>query len=333
MRLRPSGIRKITPDRRLGRFTPSTATGGGHGPRHHAPAAAWGRPLKVSRAMPIHPKMTADPTQTPDDEASAEDALRLLAQRLVAESACELRTDTGQWIELWLIAAEGATIIASAPRLAVRAGMQLEWRTQLEGQPVVGTFVIDEAAYRSERRARVQLTATHIRTEARQRRHARRGLGAPATLTAITCDRIVDGDWIPATLVNISDSGVGLTTTDTRPRPGDRFRLYLHLLQTRLQIDVRVARTLAHRHGRTYLGCSIIADAVQDPDQITRILQRLDAAQAHAALSPVFTPTPAASPRAVANPFTGQRQGPAGAFSSGRNGPEGLRADGEPGMP
>ena len=228
--------------------------------------------------------MTTEPSHTPDAEPSAESMLRLVAERLVAESACDLRDDTGQSIELWLISADGATIVASAPRLAVRAGMQLEWRTQLGGQPVVATFVIDEAAYRSERRAHVQLTAKRIRTEAKQRRHARRGLAAPATLTAISCDRIVDGDWIPATLIDISDSGVGLTTTDTRPRPGDRFRLDLHLLQNRLKTDIRVARTSPHDHGRTYLGCSIIADIAQTTEQITRILERLDAAaEGHAA--------------------------------------------------
>jgi c-di-GMP-binding flagellar brake protein YcgR len=128
--------------------------------------------------------------------------------------------------------------------------MQLEWRTQSEGRPVTVTLAIQEATYRSERRAHVHLTVTGVRSDTKQRRHARRGLAAPATLTAIACDRIVDGDWITATLVDISDSGVGLTTSDNRPRPGDR---------------------------------SIIAHSAQVTGQVRRILERLDAADDRAA--------------------------------------------------
>jgi PilZ domain len=218
-----------------------------------------------------------DTNGAPGGGAAVELADRM-AERLLAESACELQTETGEAVEVWLISADGATVIGSAPRLAVRAGMELEWRTQFEGQPIIATFVIDEAAYRSARRAHIRLTATGVRIEAKRRRYDRRGLAAPATLTAITCDRIVDQDWISATVVDLSDTGVGLTTSDDRPRQGDRFRLDLRLLQNRLQADVRVARISRDVQGRSYLGCTILAETLQDKAQLPRLLQRLDAA-------------------------------------------------------
>src|SRR5947208_16787760 len=98
--------------------------------------------------MPMLQGMATDPDAMPDSDQRDTDR-RLLADRLVGESACELQADTGEWIEVWLISARGATVIGSAPRLAVRAGMRLEWRTQLQGQPVVATLIIDEATYRS----------------------------------------------------------------------------------------------------------------------------------------------------------------------------------------
>lgn len=209
--------------------------------------------------------------------------LRRLAECLVEESACELRTESGQEIEFWFISADDVTVLASAPRLDVRAGLRLEWRTHLDGRPIIATIVADDAAYQSERRARVRLTLVHARSEPKRRRHSRRGLTARAVLTAINCSAIVDGDWIPATLADLSDSGVGLTTTDTRPRPGDRFRLDFVLVHARVQTDVRVTRLTAYNHGRNYLGCSVIAGSREFTDQIGCILRRLDGAQESAA--------------------------------------------------
>lgn len=206
-----------------------------------------------------------------------------LAQQLVDESACELLTDGGESIEFWFISAAGATVAASAPRLEVRAGLQLTWRTQIEGCPIVTELVLDEATYRSERRAQVKLTLTGARSEPRHRRHARRGLAAKATLTAVSCGGIVDGDWIPATLTDISDSGVGVTTPDTRPRSGDRFRLDLHLLHARLETEVRVARVSKRPQGETYLGCSLISSSADASEQLRAILRRLDSAHETAA--------------------------------------------------
>jgi PilZ domain len=206
-----------------------------------------------------------------------------LAQQLVDESACELQTGDGESIEFWFISAAAATVVASAPRFEVRAGLELTWRTQLDGRPIVTTLVVDEATYRSERRAQVKLTLTRARTEPRQRRHARRALATKATLTAVNCSGIVDGDWIPATLTDVSDSGVGLTTADTRPRSGDRFRLHVYLVHARLETEVRVTRVSKQRHGEAYLGCSLISDSDDGTEQLRAILKRLDGAHETAA--------------------------------------------------
>jgi PilZ domain len=229
----------------------------------------------ISNVSSLDPQNSSDPC----DDA----LLRLLAERLVNESATDLQTDSGQQIEFWFISATDTTVLASAPRLDVRAGLQLEWRTQLDRCPIIASLTLEEATYQSEHRARVRLRLTCARSEPKHRRHNRRALATPATLTAVICSAVVDGDWIPATLIDLSDSGIGLTTADTRPRPGDRFRLDVHLLQARLRADIRVARVSRHDHRRTYLGCSLVATAADTTEQISRILRRLDEAQGSAA--------------------------------------------------
>jgi PilZ domain len=226
--------------------------------------------------------MSASPDPTHRSDSPGNALLSGLAVQLVEESACELQADSGQWIEFWFISADGTTVLASAPRLEVRAGLLLKWRTHIDGRPVVTTLIVDEATYRSERRANVKLTVTGARSEPKQRRHARRRLAARATLTAVSCSAIVDGDWIPATLTDISNSGVGVTTTDARPRPGDRLRIDVHLLNARLRAEIRVARVSMRSHREAYLGCSLVDGSGDVAEQLRVILQRLDGVEERA---------------------------------------------------
>lgn len=238
------------------------------------------QPLKLSYTLPMLEYMSDAASTTPHSENPL---LVRLAHQLVDESAYELQTGDGESIEFWFISAAAATVVASARRFEVRAGLELTWRTQLDGRPIVTTLVVEEATYRSQRRAQVKLTLTGARTESRQRRHARRVLAAKATLTAVNCSGIVDGDWIPATLTDVSDSGVGLTTADTRPRSGDRFRLHVYLVHARLETELRVTRVSKRRHGDAYLGCSLISDSADGAEQLRAILKRLDGAHEAAA--------------------------------------------------
>jgi hypothetical protein len=215
------------------------------------------------------------------DEGSG--CVQLVAERLVAESACELQTDTGEWIEFWLVSADADTVVASAPRLSVRDGMALKWRCCLDGHPLVADLVIEQASYRSERRATLRLRVTAVRRDSKNRRHARRGLAVRATLTAVCCDRIVDGDWIAVTVTDISDSGIGLVSTDGRARPGDRFRIDLHMVGIRLETDVRVTRMSRQMDGRTSMGCELIGGSLAAAEQVKRILARVEAGERNAA--------------------------------------------------
>jgi hypothetical protein len=115
-----------------------------------------GKCLKLLAELPIQEEMPADPRRTVQAEPGDAD-LPLLAERLVAESACDLQTSDGQAIEAWLISSHGTTVVATAPRLSVRQGMELVWRTHLDDGPVAVTLVIADAGYRSERRADVAL--------------------------------------------------------------------------------------------------------------------------------------------------------------------------------
>jgi PilZ domain len=210
-----------------------------------------------------------------DTEPENDPRLSAVAADLVAASACDLRSQTGETIEIWTIEADGATLTASAPRLAVRAGMSFLWRTRVGDTPVVATVVVEDAVYHSERRARLQLRVTEMHEDETQRRHPRRSIALPATLSAVSCDRIVDGDTLPVTILDLSNTGVRLRSSDPRPRPRDRFRLTLHSLGARLEADIRVMRTGANP-ANAELGCAFIDLSPPAANEITHILNRLE---------------------------------------------------------
>jgi PilZ domain len=210
-----------------------------------------------------------------DAEPDNDPRLPAVAAALVAASACDLRSQTGETIEIWTIEADGPTITASAPRLAVRAGMSFLWRTRFGDTPVVATVLVEDAVYHSERRARLQLRVTDVRDDGARRGHPRRSIALPAALTAVSCDRIVDGDTLPATILDISDTGIRLRTSDPRPRPRDRFRLNLHSLGARLETDIRVMRAGAYA-ANVDLGCAFIDLSPYAANQISHILSRLE---------------------------------------------------------
>ena len=207
--------------------------------------------------------------------------LSRLASELVAESACELRADSGELVEIWLIDAAGPLVTASAPRLKVQSGMRFTWRRQNLDAPMAVTLVVEEATYQSQHRARLRLRVDSVHADGARRRHGRHGIAVQATLTAISCDRVVDHDIVSGTVVDLSQHGIGIRTADHRPRPGDRYRLDMHSLGGHLQTDIRIKHISRHPDSN-HLGCSIIDTdtGAHASHQIAAILARIANADA-----------------------------------------------------
>ena len=163
------------------------------------------------------------------------------ASALVSSSVIEVETDRGDTIELWTIASDGDTVSASGPRLAVADGMKLTCR--LVGDRGVQTVsaVVEAAEYRSAARASLRLRIVDVAIEEYQRRAPRLSVRAAATLRATVSDRVVPGESLAITMVDLSESGVGLTTTDDRLRAGDRFMFTSRFLEGAIIGEVRVA--------------------------------------------------------------------------------------------
>jgi hypothetical protein len=144
-------------------------------------------------------------------------SLEEAASLLVAASVIEVETDRGDRLELWTISHEGAAVSASGPRFAVGRGMQLRYQARTDSGPLLVHAVIEEAEYRSAARAAITVRVTDVVHETgRQRGSERLVLATSATLRALRCDRIVPDELLAGTLVDLSETGCGVTTADSR---------------------------------------------------------------------------------------------------------------------
>ena len=197
------------------------------------------------------------------------------ATALVATSVIDVVTDRGEEIELWTISSDGEIVAASGPRLQVASGMHLTCRLVGDRGVVTVAAVIDSAEYRSQSRASLTLRVVDVGVEQYQRRAARLAVRAPATLRAMVCDRVVPGESIATSIVDLSESGVGVTTTDDRLRAGDRFRFTCRFLEGAITGEVRVAYVAHSSTPGVFIAGCFFLDRAPVTDVINRVLARL----------------------------------------------------------
>jgi DivIVA domain-containing protein len=210
------------------------------------------------------------PPPTPETQLTLEQAAALL----VAESAIEAETDRGDTLEIWTISHQDAVVSASAPRLAVSTGLQLRYRAVTDTGPVHIHAVIETADYQSTGRAAITVRVTDIsRLAALEQRSPRRSVATPATLRAIICDRIVPDQVLPVTLVDLSETGCAVATSDRRVRVRDRLWLYARFLEGEISTEIRIARTTTDLNPVT-VGC-VFLDPGPDAAIVRQVWTRL----------------------------------------------------------
>lgn len=221
------------------------------------------------------------------------------ATALVTTSVIEVETDRGETIELWTISSDGDTVAASGPRLQVATGMEVSCRLVSDRGVQTVSAVIEAAEYRSASRARMTLRIVDVAIEEYQRRAARLPMRAPATLRATVADRVVPGETIATTIVDLSETGVGLTTTDERLRAGDRFRFTSRFLEGAIVGEVRVAYVAQSSTPGVFLAGCFFLDRAPVAEVINRVLARLggESRPAPEGMRDVLVPAPAGEGR------------------------------------
>ncbi len=120
---------------------------------------------------------------------------------------------------------------------------------------------------------------------------------------------MVPGESIATTIVDLSESGVGLTTTDDRLRAGDRFMFTSRFLEGAIIGEVRVAYVAqSSSPGVLIAGCFFL-DRAPLADVINRVLARLggDNRAAPDSVRDVLVPAEAEAADRRADPWRSHR--------------------------
>ncbi len=213
---------------------------------------------------------------TPGHENTAPSLERLAALQLVLESSVDMRSSDGGTVEVWTISADGDTVHATAPRLEVRGGIELEAQMQLNGLPYTVTTEVVEAGYRSPTRASLELRVTGVAPTESRRFEPRTPVATQVSLVARDCDRLMDDTEMETVAVDLSPSGIGISCLDARVRPGDVFALHCRFINGVIDQHVRVERTTSFDSGQRIIGCTFLHANAATYAVVNKILKRTD---------------------------------------------------------
>jgi hypothetical protein len=236
----------------------------------------------------------------------SDELLSLAAGALVDESAIDMTTDDGRVLEVWTISSEGAAVRASAPRLEVREGMQLECRIIIGSLPHRIVSVIDQAELQSQSRAALTLRVIDVALDGQRRRSKRLEVSMPASLTAMVCDRLVPGEHLTGMISDVSEGGIAISVPDLRPRDGDRLRLRARVFEGTIDCELRIVSARASdSSGSLVLGCVFLEPPAEMVATLKRLLERIEAGEP--ALPPTTDPSVRESLGIQAQPQSDER--------------------------
>jgi hypothetical protein len=209
-------------------------------------------------------------TPVPETPTAAE-----VAQALVAESAIDMRDESGATVEVWTISCDGGVVSGSALRLQVQEGMTLAAELMVDGLPYAIRARVETAGYRSEKRASLSMRVIRVRPAAARRRERRGQLDVAGGLRAVSCDRIPDQHELRVTLADLSRSGLGVRAEDVRLAAGDLLDVHCRFFEGPLDASLRVTSVTPIAPGDLRVGCRLEGIDAPTSEMLERVVDRL----------------------------------------------------------
>ncbi len=196
---------------------------------------------------------------------------------LFSGMSADVETDAGKSIPMQVTGIKAGRVWATAPRLAVAAGLVIRGRVigPEDSRPWVVELEIEDAAFHTNELARVRMRAVRVMPDDTRRRSTRVPVGGVAWLVAVNCRDVVDGDRVDGTILDLSTSGVAFATRRVL-RVGDRMTFHGRFFAEHVEAEVRVTSVRAGANERTIAGCVFIEI---DRGQQARVARLIAAAE------------------------------------------------------
>ena len=212
--------------------------------------------------------------QSPHPFADDRPSLEQAVEQLAATGTADLTDEEGAPLEVVVRAIRGATMRGGAPRLSVAEGKPLLGRLiGDDGRPWLVELRIETAEYESAEVALVNMRALSISLDASRRQEQRSTMGGVATLTAVHCRDVVDGDNVEGSMVDLAPGGLAFASRRVL-RVGDRLLLTARFFNETISAEVRVRSVReAQSRGQNVYGCAFIHLSPSDAGKLDRLLE------------------------------------------------------------
>jgi hypothetical protein len=199
-------------------------------------------------------------------------ALSILSQQ--PTGAVDAFSSDGGVVTLRILPERGPFLVAEAPRLRVREGLDLLVR---RNDPAGGghdiSLTVAEVREQADWMARVLLRVLDVRRRHGQRVTPRARLEETATVHVLGARAIAQDEEAEVRLADLSPSGVAFVS-DLTFHVGDRVAMLARLAGRTLRLQARVLQTAEAHHGHQRVGCEILQIADDDRRRITELTTR-----------------------------------------------------------
>jgi hypothetical protein len=137
---------------------------------------------------------------------------------------------------------------------------------------------IDEVVRCSDGYDELRLRVISATPDPHHRLSDRHTLAVGAALTAARCHQVMEGERIPVHVVDLSERGVGVTTTNPRVLVYDEFRFDCRVFEGNLACDVQIVRVVTDwpRPDTNLIGCIFTSPTPQTRALLSRVVGRLE---------------------------------------------------------
>lgn len=215
-----------------------------------------------------------------EEDRSALDAgaCREVAAHMVADGVVQMELERGTDVEVSILRHQDGELVGRVRRDGLTAASTVVCRRLITGVPHLVCIHVDEVVRCSDGYDELRLRLTSARPDPLHRLSDRHSVAVGASLTAVRCHQVMEGERIPVNVVDLSVRGVGVTTTNPRVLVYDEFRFECRVFEGNVECDVHIARVVTDwpRPGTNLIGCAFVTPAPETGAILSRVADRFE---------------------------------------------------------
>jgi PilZ domain len=214
-----------------------------------------------------------------EDRSALDAAVRhVVAALLVADRVVRMEPKRGVLVEVRLVGHHDGQLAGTVRRDSLTAASDIVCRRFVAGIPHLVGLHVDSVVRSPDGYDEVRLSLISATPDPHHRVSDRHPLAVEASLTAVHCHQLIEGDRIPVHVLDLSERGVGVTTANSRVLVYDEFRFDCRVFEGTIECDAQIVRVVTGwpRPDTNLVGCAFANPAPETRAVLSRVVDRLE---------------------------------------------------------